>query len=848
MSNKQIIIIPGILGSELRYGSYKLWPPHNSALWKLANIIKIIDYLGDLENSNISARKCWKKYYQDLIDYLTNLDIDATVTVFPYDWRKNNIKQIDELAQKIDRNADEIIVVAHSMGGIVSKLFLTSDKYPELSSKVSKLITMGTPWNGSAEAYSKLRFGAGINGIRERVKPLIERYESVYQLLPNNEYVEEHKKNFGRGYLNGKSWNDIYNKNYIPMIEGNGLNHEEILKKFYEYMSRDLPEWVEHHEIIGYDKGTLSGIYDKGSKANGVHGNGDGTVPLHSAISNTMYNYFVKSEHKAITSDREVLTILSMILKDDKSFEDIKSELNLPSKEEVLNEDFEIKVVKIACPVSVSMVDEDGEIIYGDLGETQGDSLLELLLNGSENVNYIDGDVYFIIDEDKDINKLQVAAYDEGAVSISVNKYTNQGLSSSTKFRTFNINNFKNVDITIDNNEDEYNVELIKDEHNEVNKIESVTVGEEGTEVSLPKTVYKLTGQQISNINSNNYLASGEIYLHIQDVNKGSYSVEGTFYSINGGNNILIEKTISTLKLKDGINKIKVYSTDIYDNIEEVEEQIIYYIQDSIKRIPKIIINANPDSYTLSTEFKEYEGLSKLQLPNPLCRFIFEEGEELVDSYVENKNIIRTVHLEVEDALGKTRSDSFKINEPLLNLILRSNGSVDDCKVFLSSLGINASDMHRYKFISGNKIINYKNIEKSRIIDADKLIFKNNFIEIEIDKMRNFEVMFSNLIEYIKLDEDTENKFEFSVFKDKAKKYSGDDISISMAIESDTVGYNEVKKIEYKIEDEKYKFSIKSDEIISLSKEHDVSNKIFILIKIKDDKDTVLRVCEINLK
>ena len=848
MPSKQIIIIPGIMGSELKYGSYKLWPPYDSVIWKLANILKIIEYLGDLNNSKIEPTECYRKYYQKLIKHLTELEINANITIFPYDWRKNNINQIDELAQKIDPNVDEVILVAHSMGGIVSKLFLTSNKYPELSRKVSKLITMGTPWKGSAEAYSKLKFGIGINGIRERIKPLIRKYQSVYQLLPNRQYVEEHKRNFGRGYLNGKSWDEIYKDNYIPLIESNGLEYKEVLEEFYQYMDRDLPDWIEHHEIIGYDNGTLSGIYDKGSRANGVHGNGDGTVPLHSAMSDTIYKYFVKTGHSAIPSDENVLTILSRILKDNKSFEDIKEELNIPSKEEVLNYDFEIDVVKIACPVSVSMVDENGETIYGDLGEIQGESLLELLLYGRKNIEYIDGDLYFIIDEKKGINKLKVSAYDEGAVSISVNKYTNKGLLKSTRFKTFNMDNFKNVDITIDNNEEEYNVELIKEEENLVDKIQYMTIGEEATDINLPETVYEFKGKQIKKINSNIYLASGDIYLHIQNINKGSYPVEGTFYSINNSNNILIEKSTSILKLKDGINKIKIYSTDIYDNAEEVSEQSIYYIQDSIKRIPKIIINANPDSYTLSTEFEEYEGLSKLDLPDPVCKFVFEDEEGLVDGYVENRNKIRTMHLEVEDVLGKTRSDSFKINEPLLNLILRSNASVDDCKVFLESLGINVSNMNRYKFISGNKISNYKNIEKSRIIDADKLIFKNNFIEIEIDKMRNFEVMFSNLIEYIKLDEDTDNTFEFSVFKDKSKKYSGENILISVAIESDAVGYDEIKRIDYKIEDEKYKFSMKSEEIRLLSKDYDISDNIFILIKIKDDRDTVLRVCELNLK
>lgn len=76
-----------------------------------------------------------------------------------YDWRK----PVEESARRylvgwIDRakkaaNASKVILIGHSMGGLVARSYIQSPEYPARND-VARLITLGTPHRGSAEAYT----------------------------------------------------------------------------------------------------------------------------------------------------------------------------------------------------------------------------------------------------------------------------------------------------------------------------------------------------------------------------------------------------------------------------------------------------------------------------------------------------------------------------------------------------------------------------------------------------------------------------------------------------------------------------------------------------------------------
>ena len=849
MSYKQIIIIPGIMGSELQYHKYTVWPPHVKVWLNKANVLEY--HLGDVQSNKIKAVDYYKKYYDELYKYAQSLG--EKVTPFYYDWRKNNFDHLERLSKVIDINADEVIIVAHSMGGIISKLFLTTDEYEYKANKVSKLITLGTPWNGAAESYANLLFGVGVQFIRGVFKATIPKFESIYQLLPNKFYVDNNTVNFGNGYLDNKDWIDVYKEYYTPILKSNGFTPEEVLDKFYECMNKPLPQWIEHHEIIGYKLPTLTSIKHDDFKVQGKYGNGDKTVPLHSAISETEYKYFIKEKHKKLPKNKDVKKMLSLLIKDNKSYDEIIYETGIKTLEDINAEEFSFKILRVACPVNVSLLNENGDTIYGDMSEMKTDNLLDMMLEGDDDVIYLDDDVYFVLD-DKNMKKLHVEAYDKGAVSISIDEYNNNSVGITRKFKTFNMDESKSAEIIIEQDINKCKVGLESEDSN-VEDIESVII-DEGVNVQpseLPKTEYKVCGERIKNIKDNIYVSDKSVYLKIDNVVKGTYDLMSTYYSVNGSNKMTINKDDKVLlSLQEGRNEIRIYSTDVYDNMEKVNLVDIYFISNSEDRIPKINIKFNPDNYTITTEAKHHKDFDKLELPEPQVTFNIEGKEDVVGNSIVYNNKNRKIIVEVEDILGKINSSDIYINELVLSLIVNSKASQKDCEVFLDYLGIK-DELKSYKSTINSKVTPYKKLSTQRIVDADILEFKTNNMDIVIDKMRQYEVMFSNLREYIKLSEEEKYSFEFSVFSGSITRYTGEDIDITLAIESDNDDreYKEISKIEYKIEDEKYIFTLSSSEVNKIlleSDESSINNRaLFILIKLNGDRGSVLRAYELNL-
>lgn len=850
MAYRQIIIIPGIMGSELQFNEYRIWPPNVDAYRKGMNVVA--EKLADTNSEEIQSVKVWGLFYKELINYAKSLGDD--IKVFDYDWRLNNFIHIDRLKQLINLDADEVIIIAHSMGGIIAKLFLTSNVDSEIIGKVSQLITLGTPWNGAAEAYINMKYGSGFKFVRGIFKSIIPHYESVYQLLPNQFYVEQNQTSFGYGYLNNKEWTSICKEYYIPTLKDHGLEFKNVLGEFYEAMSLDLPEKLIHNEIIGYDIPTLTSINYEGITIKGKYGNGDSTVPLHSAVSNTEYKHFIKCKHSKLPNNGQVLDILKSIIVDKKDTETINKEYGLKSYEDIIDNGFNFKVVRVACPVNVSLFDEDGEILYGEMSDINYNDFINIFGNSGSDVKYLDDDVYFILDEANNTKRLHVEAYEEGAVSISIDEYDHGKLNKMAKFKSFNMDNSKSAEILVNDNLSSCTVEL-KDK--EKINIESVVVENEisGENIELPETKYDLLGKNIKIIVNEEYLASGEVYLKINSKKEGSYKIMDTFYNINNSNGMVISDGEEILlNLNEGKNVIRVYSNDIFNNVEKVVDKHIYYIANEESRIPKLKIKVTPDVYNMVVEFNENKDLEKLNLKMPTYEFNFKNNEGVVFNSVENLKLSREFNMEIDDEFGKIVSNSYIIDELLLNTILKSKANIKDYVMFLKKLGIDVNKMKSYKAITDGKVSTLRRLKNTRLTDADILEFKNDKIEIIIDKMKKYDIMFSNLREYLSLAEEDECSFEFSVFADKKQEYS--DINLDIVLVTDRGGdvsrYHEIKSIEYKINDGKYMFTINTAEIRSLllsdsDIEYDVK-EVFILIKLKDESKSMLRACELELK
>lgn len=232
---RPVIVIPGILGTELinsKTGE-TVWP---SAFRTSDDGLPISPNLGanrdDLVPGKILetvrlARVVPEVYvYRDLLDSFRRYagyregnwenpgpDGDRdTFYIFAYDWRRDNVANARELVQRIQRLKERLQrpdlkfnIVAHSMGGLIARyaaMYGDSDLPPDGvaihptwkgAAHIGKIVMIGTPNEGSADAFATLVEGYSITeGLRRRV-PLLNkltaedaaRTPSVFQLMPH---------------------------------------------------------------------------------------------------------------------------------------------------------------------------------------------------------------------------------------------------------------------------------------------------------------------------------------------------------------------------------------------------------------------------------------------------------------------------------------------------------------------------------------------------------------------------------------------------------------------------------------------------------------------------------------
>ncbi|WP_127502347.1 esterase/lipase family protein [Actinoplanes solisilvae] len=113
---------------------------------------------------------------------------------FPYDWRLSNRHNARLLAERAGDAltrwrarpgmADaKLVIVAHSMGGLVARWFLEREQGAELT---RALITIGTPHRGSVKSLDTLANGieAGVGPLKLSLTEMARSMPSLHQLLP----------------------------------------------------------------------------------------------------------------------------------------------------------------------------------------------------------------------------------------------------------------------------------------------------------------------------------------------------------------------------------------------------------------------------------------------------------------------------------------------------------------------------------------------------------------------------------------------------------------------------------------------------------------------------------------
>lgn len=239
---RPVIIIPGVLGSQLinsKTGEL-VWPSVFRSTNDGSNLPMTPDLAANrddvvpgkiVEVLKLAPVLPEVYVYRDLLNALQenggyraadwnnpgeNGDRDAFY-VFAYDWRRDNVenarllvRRIDELKQKLHRPDLRFNILAHSMGGLISRYAamygdadLPGDEVvlkPTWAgaARINKIIMLGVPNQGSTDAFATVLYGYSITeGLRRRV-PLLNRLTAeeaitapaIFQLLPHRQVAK----------------------------------------------------------------------------------------------------------------------------------------------------------------------------------------------------------------------------------------------------------------------------------------------------------------------------------------------------------------------------------------------------------------------------------------------------------------------------------------------------------------------------------------------------------------------------------------------------------------------------------------------------------------------------------
>lgn len=203
------VIVPGIGGSVLEVGGKAVWDVSDRDflryLLSFGRPFRRLTLLAPDHDDGVVATRLvrgativpgfWNYGdYRPLTAELARRFGPAHVVGFSYDWRRSNAVSAARLKCCVDAAlamrpvGTKVVLVAHSMGGLVARRYLAHEGGAE---RCSLLVTVGTPYRGAAKAI-----GAIVHGIPkvpgrtgERLHAMLRSLPSVYELLPTYDCV-----------------------------------------------------------------------------------------------------------------------------------------------------------------------------------------------------------------------------------------------------------------------------------------------------------------------------------------------------------------------------------------------------------------------------------------------------------------------------------------------------------------------------------------------------------------------------------------------------------------------------------------------------------------------------------
>ena len=164
-----LLVVPGILGSQLCDGTTVIWGDRGSLqdfarLDTLSEQGRQLKPCGLLKKIQLLGSFWATDGYDVLLAQLSALGFreGSDLILFDYDWRRSNFETAEVLKRRLRTSTGfqtgQFDVIAHSMGGLVTRILLND---PEFAPRVRRVIYLATPFLGSSNALGILTDGWG---------------------------------------------------------------------------------------------------------------------------------------------------------------------------------------------------------------------------------------------------------------------------------------------------------------------------------------------------------------------------------------------------------------------------------------------------------------------------------------------------------------------------------------------------------------------------------------------------------------------------------------------------------------------------------------------------------------
>lgn len=323
----QVVFLPGILGSRLSTpDGEEVWPPTvGEVLTGYRRIDKLVR--ADLVATGVVERQC-QAVYEPLLDALRRRGVAEQggamrLVPWPYDWRADLSDLADQLAIALDAIAvatpgQPIVLLCHSMGGLIARAFLEGQRFESRPARASVRLAvfLAVPHEGAPQALARI---AGVGGKSlglsaaqlKRISSLTG-YPAAYQLLPPPPHAPIWDWEGPIPFSPVESDDPI-------LVQDHGFNPDSLHR---ERRFRTLldpgrrPPGCRYFSVVSATHETVTRFdFTQGALcAVAVERAGDGTVPIQSATALGVQTAYVMANHVGVTQERSTHRLILMLL------------------------------------------------------------------------------------------------------------------------------------------------------------------------------------------------------------------------------------------------------------------------------------------------------------------------------------------------------------------------------------------------------------------------------------------------------------------------------------------------------------------------------------------------------